>query len=201
MRIGLHDIAQSAATDGQVPGWDDLNGLWVPSTVVRGLTSGDASVTITDNGDGTLDLAAAGGGGGGGGAGIRYSDTLGATDFTSTTNNAYTTISGLTFSFTPAVNGLLMLNARVRAKISLAGNCYLQAVISPSPVLAPADIGSSNESMTAGKLRTFPLNGIWDVAASTAYAVTVQFFQTGGGTFTADHTASETELVGLFIPS
>lgn len=39
-------------------------GLWVPQDVVLGLTSSDASVTITDNGDGTLDLAAVGGGGG-----------------------------------------------------------------------------------------------------------------------------------------
>lgn len=62
MRIGLHDIARSAATGGQVPGWDDANGLWAPRDAVLGLTSDDASVTITDNGDGTLDLAAAGGG-------------------------------------------------------------------------------------------------------------------------------------------
>lgn len=40
--------------------------MWLPGGIT-GLTSADSSVTITDNGDGTLDLAAAGGGGGGGG--------------------------------------------------------------------------------------------------------------------------------------
>lgn len=65
MKVTLHDLAQSAATDGQVPGWDDTGGLWVPRDVLLGLTSADASVVITDNGDGTLNLAAAGGGGGG----------------------------------------------------------------------------------------------------------------------------------------
>lgn len=62
MQPGLHQLAQSAAADGQVPGWDNALGLWTPIDVVRGLTSDDASVTVTDNGDGTLDLAAAGGG-------------------------------------------------------------------------------------------------------------------------------------------
>lgn len=39
--------------------------MWLPGGIV-GLTSADSSVTVTDNGDGTLDLAAVGGGGGGG---------------------------------------------------------------------------------------------------------------------------------------
>jgi hypothetical protein len=140
------------------------------------------------------------GGGGSGGAAIRYADTI-ASDFTSTTNDTYVTVTGLTLSLTPSANGLLMLNSRLRCKLSVAGNLYLKAVISPSPAVAPSEIGATFETVTSGKLRTLALVGAWDVAASTAYTVTVQFFQTGGGTFTLSSTSPDSELVGVFLPT
>lgn len=74
MRKGLNHLSSSGAADGQIPVWNAAAQEWEPTNQnasgITGLTSADSSVTITDNGDGTLDLAAAGGGGGGGGASV-----------------------------------------------------------------------------------------------------------------------------------
>lgn len=66
VRPGLHQIDRSGATAGQVPVWDPASQTWKASNQsgITGLTSVDSSVTISDNGNGTLNLATAGGGGG-----------------------------------------------------------------------------------------------------------------------------------------
>lgn len=115
MRLGLHQLAQSAATDGQVPGWDNTNGVWVPSDVVLGLTSADTSVTITDNGDGTLDLAAVGGGGGGGLTNLVPTikkRTAGHVSVTSTTFTAFDTATDITLAAASGDTIELGLSAR-----------------------------------------------------------------------------------------
>lgn len=71
MRLLPHQIGTTGATDGDVLTYDIATDEYGPAAPtgggggITGLTSADSSVTITDNGDGTLDLAAAGGGGGG----------------------------------------------------------------------------------------------------------------------------------------
>jgi hypothetical protein len=50
-RIGLHQIGQSGATDGQGPVWDDALGVWVPAdgTGVVSVVAGDGvMVDATD---------------------------------------------------------------------------------------------------------------------------------------------------------
>lgn len=164
-------------------------GLWEAYFKSGGLyVKDDAGVEVGPLGTGS-------GGGGSGGGAVRLSDTI-ATDFTSTTNNAYTTLTGLTFTITPAADGVLTLNSPIRGKLSVAGSLYLRATISPAPVSGAANIGATEESMIAGKFKTLGLLGNWDLASGTAYTVTVLFFQTGGGTFTCDH--SESELTGVF---
>lgn len=66
MSIGLHQLAQSAATAGQVPGWDNAAGLYVPGDVVRSIISSDASIDIDDSDPQILDLTVVAGGGSGG---------------------------------------------------------------------------------------------------------------------------------------
>lgn len=63
--INNRQLGDFGATNAQGLVWDDVAGLWVPGDIVRELESADASVTITDLGDGVFDLAATGGGGGG----------------------------------------------------------------------------------------------------------------------------------------
>lgn len=58
MRPGPHHIGTTGATDGDALVYDADIDEYGPGAVVTGLTSADSSVTITDNGDGTLDLAA-----------------------------------------------------------------------------------------------------------------------------------------------
>jgi hypothetical protein len=65
-RRGPHHIGTTGAVPGDALVYDPDADEYAPGPVVQGLTSADASVTIADNGDGTLDLAAVGGGGGGG---------------------------------------------------------------------------------------------------------------------------------------
>lgn len=142
--------------------------------------------------------------GGGGGAAVILRDDLAGASPTSTTVNAYTAISGLTFSYTPTVNGVLMLNSRCRAKITDAGgNLYMRAKISPAPASGSQYIGASNESPGAGKLKTFNFTGNWGLTASTAYTVTLEFYQaSSSSTFTADGgTSDDTELTGVFLPT
>lgn len=64
-RLLVRMLDPEGAPDGQ--GIFTSAGKFIIGAIVTGLTSADSSVTITDNGDGTLDLAASGGGGGGGG--------------------------------------------------------------------------------------------------------------------------------------
>lgn len=64
MRPGLHNLAQTAATDKQVPGWDNANGLWVPRNTVHSIVQG-TNVTV-DNTDPFNPVVASTGGGGGG---------------------------------------------------------------------------------------------------------------------------------------
>lgn len=62
-RPPIQGIDGPGFADGEVPGWDNVHGLFVPKSAVIGLTSDDDTVTIADNGDGTLDLSAAPAGG------------------------------------------------------------------------------------------------------------------------------------------
>lgn len=55
-----HQLDATTAADNQGLIKDPSTGLFVPTDLVLGLTSSDSSVTINDNGDGTLDLAATG---------------------------------------------------------------------------------------------------------------------------------------------
>lgn len=69
MRPGLHNLAQTAATDKQVPGWDNASGLWVPRNTVHAVVAG-TNVTV-DNTDPFNPVIASTGGGGGGGSTIK----------------------------------------------------------------------------------------------------------------------------------
>lgn len=64
-RVPLRQVAGDGATAGQVPGWDNVNGLWVPGDVVRTIASSDGSVTVDDTDPQNIDLTVVGGGGGG----------------------------------------------------------------------------------------------------------------------------------------
>lgn len=65
VRPGLEQIDESGATDQQVPGWDQVNGIWVPGDVVRTIASSDGSVLVDDSDPQNIDLTVVGGGGGG----------------------------------------------------------------------------------------------------------------------------------------
>lgn len=65
-RTPIQQMSAPGFADGDLPGWDSINGLFVPKSAVLGLTSDDLTVSINPNGDGTLDLSVTGGGGGGG---------------------------------------------------------------------------------------------------------------------------------------
>lgn len=137
--------------------------------------------------------------GGGGGTPVLLRDTLGS-NFTSSAYNAYTTVTGLTFSYTPSVHGVLQLNSRVRMSNSLVGNQYGRAAISPAPMSGPTEIGWTREGAGAGVVGSFAFVGNWELAASTAYTITVLFYVTGGGTWTVLSDAESTELCGTFFP-
>ena len=55
MKPGLHQIAQSAATDGQVATWDDAAGIWVPMDPATGagLPTGGATGQVLTKQSGT----------------------------------------------------------------------------------------------------------------------------------------------------
>lgn len=59
VKVGLHDLAQSAATDGQIPAWDDASGLWVPVDPPTGGGGGSSDVeylrTLAPAGHTTID--------------------------------------------------------------------------------------------------------------------------------------------------
>lgn len=48
-RLSLHQLAQSAAADGDVATWDDTNGLWVPAAPAGGGGGGTASPYALDD--------------------------------------------------------------------------------------------------------------------------------------------------------
>jgi hypothetical protein len=117
-------LNQSDATDNQGLVWSDALGIWLPGFVVRGLTSADASVTITDNGDGTLDLAAAGGGGGGGGSAViayvAYEPASLATYATTSTAFVDADATNLAVTFTVPSNGKVIIRLTALAQIAPA---------------------------------------------------------------------------------
>src|SRR5690349_11230206 len=45
MRLGLHQLAQSGATDQQVPVWDDASDVWIPGDVSGGGGTSDDLLT------------------------------------------------------------------------------------------------------------------------------------------------------------
>ena len=129
-----------------------------------------------------------------------HRDTL-PSDFTTTVNATYTTISGLTFSLTPSVDGTLLINSRLRAMSTSTLALYFRAVISPAPIAGPSDIGAANETATANKRFTYQLVGGWGLDGGTTYTVTVEVYQAGAGTVTVEAAAGETELLGIFMPT
>lgn len=92
MRPGPQHIGTTGATIGDGLVYDPVTDEAEYGPVVQGLTSADGTVTISDNGDGTRDLAAAAGGGGGGGGGAGFTQLRKSANQTPG-NNAWTMIS------------------------------------------------------------------------------------------------------------
>lgn len=69
-RLGLHQLAQSAASDGDIPTWDDSAGLWVPAAPSgAGLPAGGTTGQVLTKQSGTdydADWETPAGGGGSG---------------------------------------------------------------------------------------------------------------------------------------
>lgn len=69
-RVGLHQLAKSAAADGDIATWDDAAGLWVPAPVnTGGVPVGGTTGQVLTKQSGTdydVDWATPAGGGGGG---------------------------------------------------------------------------------------------------------------------------------------
>lgn len=83
--------------------------------VLTGLTSGDSSVTITDNGDGTLNLAASGGGGGGGSSAPVVKRTANGSPVFSGAQSTFAVVDSALDITLPAVAGdIIMMGIGIR---------------------------------------------------------------------------------------
>lgn len=110
MRAGPEHTGTTGATAGDGLVYDPDTDEYGPGPVVQGLISADTSVTITDNGDGTLDLAAAGGGGGGGSSLLAYkSYAAGTSASNSTTTLTDVDATNLAVTFTVPASGRVLI--------------------------------------------------------------------------------------------